>query len=450
MEHSSVSPSELRDRAATILRGHDAGGWTKAAPNLYPHQWSWDSAFIAIGWAHLDTARAASEIRSLYRAQWTSGKIPHIVFNPDVPQDQYFPGTLFWCCAANSPEVPPGTDSSGLLQPPVHAIAVWHIWEVARRRGEQDAAVAHDFLQESFPHLLAWHRYLVDARDPDRSGLIATVHPWEGLDNSPRWDRALARIEVGELEPYERADLKHVKDASQRPTMEEYDRYLWLVELMKAVQYDDKAIYANHPYMIRDVFMTGILLAANIALERIGQTIGAREEDLTLIRAWIELGQQGLTSAWDEELGIFLDWDVRANEPIRSLTVAGLAGVIAGDIDERLLRRQIEVFDSEAFAGHPSLRWPLVPSTSPLDPAFDPRRYWRGPIWPFLNWFFSWALNNAEASDRAARLRADSLAQITAGGFAEYFEPQTGEPLGSSDQSWTAAVTLDWMGTDAA
>ena len=31
-----------------------------------------------------------------------------------------------------------------------------------------------------------------------------------------------------------------------------------------------------------------------------------------------------------------------------------------------------------------------------------------------------------------------------AGEFAEYFEPFTGMPLGSSQQSWTAAVALDW------
>jgi hypothetical protein len=29
--------------------------------------------------------------------------------------------------------------------------------------------------------------------------------------------------------------------------------------------------------------------------------------------------------------------------------------------------------------------------------------------------------------------------------FAEYFEPHTAEPLGSPEQSWTAAVTLDWL-----
>jgi hypothetical protein len=47
--------------------------------------------------------------------------------------------------------------------------------------------------------------------------------------------------------------------------------------------------------------------------------------------------------------------------------------------------------------------------------------------------------------ERAERLRLTSLEQISSGGFGEYFEPFTGELLGSDNQSWTAAVTLDWL-----
>ena len=30
----------LAARAAAVLRKNDMGGWTRAAPTLYPHQWS--------------------------------------------------------------------------------------------------------------------------------------------------------------------------------------------------------------------------------------------------------------------------------------------------------------------------------------------------------------------------------------------------------------------------
>ena len=54
----------LAARAQEVLRQNDMGGWTRAASDLYPHQWSWDSGFIAIGLAHLDTHRAARELRA--------------------------------------------------------------------------------------------------------------------------------------------------------------------------------------------------------------------------------------------------------------------------------------------------------------------------------------------------------------------------------------------------
>ena len=48
-------------------------------------------------------------------------------------------------------------------------------------------------------------------------------------------------------------------------------------------------------------------------------------------------------------------------------------------------------------------------------------------------------------TERAERLRRTALEQLMAGGFAEYYEPFTGDPIGSLAQSWTAAVALDWM-----
>ena len=95
----------------------------------------------------------------------------------------------------------------------------------------------------------------------------------------------------------------------------------------------------------------------------------------------------------------------------------------------------------------PRLRWPVPPSTSPEDPAFQPRRYWRGPTWPVITWLFWWALNRIGETDRAERLRAAALDQLRVIDFAEYVEPFTGEPLGSLDQSWTAAVALDYLAT---
>ena len=59
-----------------------------------------------------------------------------------------------------------------------------------------------------------------------------------------------------------------------------------------------------------------------------------------------------------------------------------------------------------------------------------------------INWF---AVRGA--GHQFAMLKAtEGLRQASDGSFAEYYEPFTGAPLGSMQQSWTAAAVLDWLG----
>ena len=185
--------------AKRILRKNWTGAYTRPSPGLYPHQWNWDSAFIAIGNAHYDQKRARQELISLFSQQWPNGMLPQIIFNPDT-LGHYFPEPDFW-------QVPGGRLTSGITMPPLHATACRHIYESAT-----DGEAAKDFLRFMFPSLMALHRYLYRERDPDESGLVYIRHPWEsGIDNSPAWDQPLEKIVVDKttLPPYKRKDLKH-------------------------------------------------------------------------------------------------------------------------------------------------------------------------------------------------------------------------------------------------
>jgi len=46
-------------------------------------------------------------------------------------------------------------------------------------------------------------------------------------------------------------------------------------------------------------------------------------------------------------------------------------------------------------------------------------------------------------ADDAEAINADSLALLSAGGFAEYYDPLTGEGLGGRQFTWTAAMVAD-------
>jgi hypothetical protein len=445
----ATNPSDLAVQAAEVLRRNDMGGWTRAAPNLYPHQWSWDTGFIAIGLAHLDTSRAAGELTSLFRHQWTNGKVPHIVFNPDAPPDSYFPGAEHWSSAGTFLDAPPAPPyTSALCQPPTHALGALRVWELA---GRDQEGLAWEFLHGIYPKLLAWHRYLATARDPEGSGLVTIYHPWEsGTDNSPRWDPALRAVEIGDLPSYERQDLNHVDHPDERPTDEEYARFLWLVELIKRARCDESVLNDSHPFLVKDVLFSAILVAANEALVEIARVVEAPEEDVALIEGWIGRGREGLDERWDPGLGLCLDYDLRRNAPLRARTIAGFAPLVAGGMEPGELEATLRTLYSPYFLGHPNLRRPLPPSTSPEEPRFHPRNYWRGPMWPVMAWLFWRSLALVGEEERAEDLRLAALQEISEGGFAEYFEPFTGEPLGSDDQSWTAAVVLDWLAAGGA
>jgi glucosylglycerate hydrolase len=246
--------------------------------------------------------------------------------------------------------------------------------------------------------------------------------------------------------PYPRYDLQHVDDPSQRPTNADYDRYLWLVSLIKKAGCDERLIYRSHPFLVKDVLSSAILVAANEALLDLAEVVEASDGDRELIAGWIERGRRSLTACWDKDLQLCLDYDLRAARPLRVRTVAGFAPLVAGGQSVERLEGLLDVLDSPAFVGHPGLRWPVPPSTSPEEPGFHPRSYWRGPTWPVFNWLLWWSLLQAGEAERAERLRRAALEQLTVGGgFGEYYEPFTGEPIGSLAQSWTAAVALDWL-----
>ncbi|WP_027505991.1 glucosylglycerate hydrolase [Rhodococcus sp. UNC23MFCrub1.1] len=445
MAAPGFTPTQLAARAAYLLRGNDLGTMTSAAPRLYPHMWSWDAAFVSVGLAPLSVERAVVELDTLLSAQWSNGMIPHIVFASGV--DGYFPGPARWQVNELAGHAPVGVHTSGITQPPVHAIAVQRILDHARRRGRTTRQVAGEFLDRRWPDLVRWHRWLAHARDQNHTGRITLYHGWEsGMDNSPRWDAAYAKVIPGAVPPYIREDTSIVTDSSQRPSNIEYDRYLWLLEEMKLARYDDLALNSAMSFAVEDVFVSAIFAVACDVLATIGEDHSRPHADVRDLRAWADRFRSGVVATTDARSGAARDRDVRSGEWIKTDTMAMFAPLLCGGLPRDTERALLRLFEGPRFCGHPDFKYAVPPSTSPISRDFRPREYWRGPVWPVVTWLFSWAFARRGWSERSAMLREEGLRQASDGSFAEYYEPFTGEPLGSMQQSWTAASVLDWLG----
>lgn len=275
--------------AQGVLRGNDTGTLITAAPALYPHQWSWDAAFVSLGLATFDVPRALAELEHLRAAQWRSGMIPHIVFSPGTG---YFPDATRWRTQQLSP---PGVETSGICQPPVHAIALRRIRQRAAGGPGEVAVLA--YLRRTFDSWLAWHRWLHTARTAE-SGLVTIHHGWEsGMDNSPRFDGAYSRVEPGDLEPFTRTDTR-VADPSERPSDLEYRRYLWLVQQLADVGYRDDEARNACDFAVGDVFFSAVLAVADDDLAAIAEELD-RPADAARLRDWADRARAAVDATID-------------------------------------------------------------------------------------------------------------------------------------------------------
>jgi hypothetical protein len=429
--------ADLVRQARAVLDANWLGHGTRPSPRLYPHQWSWDSACIAIGYSSWDQARAESELRSLFTGQWSNGLLPHIVFTDGA---RYFPGPEFWQ-TQRSPDAPSHPRTSGIVQPPIHATAALHVY-----RNAADTDRARAFLAELLPKLAAWHAYLYRERTRDGGGLVEIWHPWEsGMDNSPLWDEALARITFSseELPAYERVDVG-VTEPAERPTDDDYDRYAYLVALFRDLRYDPEEVRASVPFAIQPVLFNSLLVQANRDLAEIARLTG---QDRTRYEEWAELTARAIdANLWNDEDALYIDHDVRASGPVRTRSPAGFATLYGGVPTAERARRMVDHLPSSGVTVgiNGDAGW-VATSLAPGDPRFEPTLYWRGPVWPILNWVLYRGLVRYGYRDLAVRVRTGLIGLSRRGGFWEHYSPTTGEGHGGDQFAWTAALVLDLL-----
>ncbi|MEP6852399.1 MAG: trehalase family glycosidase [bacterium] len=429
-------PEELWASAAGVLEENWTGTATLPSTAQYPHQWSWDSAFIGIGLARVRPERARLELTSLFRGQWASGRVPQIVYNPAARRRSYFPDAHFW--ATESLSDGPSVPTAGLVQPPLHARAVLSIVEA-------DPGLAADaFLEDLYPKLVTWHRYLHTARTASGSPLVSIVHPWEsGLDNSPAWDDFIAAAGPFDPERFVRRDASHVA-AGQRPIDDDYRAYVALAERYRAEGCTDDL--TRQPFVVEDPLFNAVFLDAERCLARIAGRV--RPDQAVAHEAAARRLHRGLVDRlWNAQRSSFRARDVRTGRFADVDTVGSLVALLDPWLRTDVADHVVALAESAHFAG--GCRYPL-PSTALTSERFERRRYWRGPTWINTNWLVWLGARQAGRADLAQRLRASSLDLVSAGGYREYYDAMTGTGLGSTGFSWSAALTLDLLAADVA
>lgn len=411
-------------KAAEILRKNDLGTYTVPTHGLYPFQWNWDSCLTALGQAYIDEKRAWIEIDTLLAHQWEDGMVPHIIFHKE--DDGYFPGPEIW--GTNRP-----TPTSGITQPPVAGFAVQRLFERASDVQNAEAKARH-----LLPKIHKWHKWFYQNRDPENVGLAAIIHPWEtGRDNSIDWDAPFENVPTDGVVPFQRRDVQHA-NPEHRPTEAQYQRYIWLVQHFRALGWDNTKLHEASPFKIVDPGFNAILLRSIRAIADLAQTLGeteiAREST-----AMLDRGIGALETLWSEKHGQYLCFDRNSGKAIEKRSIGGLIALFAPIPAPRAaaLAQTITALSERTNF--------LVASHDPMDAEFDAKRYWRGPVWLIVNYMIADGLINAGNTALAARIEADSLRLIEESGFAEYYDPFSGEPCGGEQFTWTAAMVIEFL-----
>lgn len=419
---------------------------TLPSREFYVHQWNWDSATHAMALIHIDEMRAYEEIYSLLSGQWVNGLIPHIIFNPS--ETRYFPGPDIWDTEKTS-----GTTiaTSGITQPPLITISAFYMYKTAKDRNQ-----ARIFQKNVIPKLVAYHEHLKKYRDPENSGLLTIIHPWEsGTDNSPRWDNVLQQIDIGSIPDRIKETVNEGRtdnklgELDDRPKVYDYYRYLYLTDLYKNWQWDFVKIVRESPFAVKDILFNAIWCYANDSLAQFLEETG-KGKDAKKFRVWEQQTRDAIQSLWNSHSQIFKLINVTQGKKISIYedTIANFLPLLAKAVTKTQLTQLInQLLDPKKY-------WSPVPLPSiALDnPKFELTRYWRGPSWPITNLLIIEGLRNYEMSNPCKKLQLKiikkTMSMIEKYGFSEYYNPY-GEntytkrkTLGFGSFSWSAAIYI--------
>jgi len=434
----AAKPPDIVERMVAVLKENDHGNYTSPAI-LYPHQWLWDSAFVAIGLRHIDPERAAEEIASLVRGQWANGMIPNMIFRNERAYRFEREAWRSWL----SPYAPDTVATSGVTQPPIIADAVIKVGE--------KLPMAHriEFYRFMYEPLVRYHEWMYAERDPHNEGLTLQIHPYEvGLDNTPPWVLQLyehsrpwwialiENLRLQKIVNFLRRDTRKVNPGQRISSLEAL--LLWdVVRRLRRKHYDIDKILHRSDFCTQDITFNSIMVRNNEQLKKIASTIRRKLPEDLLDK--IKHSEEALEKLHDKPTGQYYSRDFITHKLIMEPSIGTFMPLYAGTISKKRAGELVELLKDHRkyWLHHP------VPSV-PLDSHFfDSDRYWQGPSWVNTNWLIIDGLERYGFNDEAYELKKRTLDMVSKQGPHEYFDPIDGRGLGAENFSWTAALTID-------
>ena len=381
-------------------RGPGSGPGTQsgsaATSDLSPHlpepdDWTifgWDTFFNALLLATVSGELAWSTLLAGVEARYPNGNIPN------------------WRSRLG------GTPDRS--QPPVGSFAALNLHRIHPDR---------DALAAAYPGLLAWSDWWVADKNgrPRREGLTPGLLSWgsdtalvPGPEQVPEW-------EVG-ASGHQRAAWESGQD----------DLPLW-----EEAEWDAE----------REVLaMSAVDLCSYRALDlecmaRIARILGDDPTARRLDASRQRLAETMNRTLWSEAAGLYLDELPSGRSP--RVAASNFLPLIAGIPSRQRARRMVNLLrDPVRFWGE----W-VLPTISRDDPAFADQQYWRGSIWPPMNYLVLQGLRRYDFRRLASELAwkgADMfLADRDRTGFCrENFDSRTGQGCGQRFQSWGPLFAL--------
>ena len=291
-------------------------------------------------------------------------------------------------------------------------------------------------LEQALPYLVRWSEWWDGSHggQPRRRGLSDGLYAW-GSDTSlipanvPTWEAGASG--------HQRAAWESGQD----------DLPLW-----DDVSWDDRS---------STLAMSAVDLCAYRAMDleclsRLAELTGDSATAARAREAYLRLSDRMNQVLWSSEAGLYLDELPGAHS--HRVAASNFLPLVAGVPDPEQARRMVTALEDPArFWG----AW-LLPSISRDDPSFPDQQYWRGSIWPPMNYLILQGLRRYGYYE-AARVLALRGARMfledarATGMCRENFDARTGRGQGRRFQSWgplfaLGAVeelvrTCPWQGT---